>query len=127
MRFLIRLLVSAAALGLTFWIVDLCWDGEILPLLIIALIFGLVNAFIRPLVVLLTCPLVILTLGLFVFVINVLMLWLTIWIANSLGFGFTCVPDFFWNLILGAIVLSIASWGVSLLVPDERERGRASR
>lgn len=127
MRFLIRLLVSAAALGLTFWIVDLCWDGEILPLLIIALIFGLVNAFIRPLVLLLTCPLVILTLGLFVFVINVLMLWLTIWIANSLGFGFTCVPDFFWNLILGAIVLSIASWGVSLLVPDERERGRASR
>ncbi len=127
MRFLIRLLVSAVALGLTFWLVDLCWDGQILPLLIIALIFGLVNAFIRPLVILLTCPLVLVTLGLFVFVINVLMLWLTIWIANSLGIGFTCVPDFFWNLVIGAIVLTIASWGVSLLVPDEREKGRTAR
>ncbi len=127
MRFLVRLLVTAVAMGLTFWIVDLCWDGQILPLIIIALIFGVVNALIRPLLIILTCPLIVLTLGLGIFVINVLMLWLTIWLANRLGFGFTCVPDFFWNLIIGAIVLSIASWGVSLLVPDERERGQASR
>lgn len=124
MRFLVRLLITAVAMGLTFWLVDLCWDGQILPLLLIALLFGAVNALIRPLLVLLTCPLIILTLGVFIFVINVLMLWLTIWLANRLGFGFTCVPDFFWNLIIGAIVLSIASWAVSLLVPDERERGR---
>jgi len=126
MRFLVRLLITAVALGLTFWIVDLCWNGEVLPLIIIALIFGVVNALIRPLVLLLTCPLVILTLGLFVFIVNVLMLWLTIWISNRLGFGFTCVPNFFWNLIIGAVVLSIASWAVSLLVPDELE-GKAPR
>ena len=81
MRFLVRVLINAVALGLTFWIVDLCWDGEVLPLLIIALIFGVVNALIRPLVPLLTCPLVILTLGLFLVIINGLMLWLTIWIS----------------------------------------------
>ncbi len=125
MRFLVRLLVSAVALGLTFWIVDLCWNGQLLPLIIIALIFGVVNALIRPLVILLTCPLIILTLGVFVFVINVLMLWLTIWVSYQLGLGFTCVPEFFWNLVLGAIVLTLVSWVVSLMVPDEGEAHRA--
>ncbi|MBP6787701.1 MAG: phage holin family protein [Candidatus Promineofilum sp.] len=127
MRFIIRLLISAVALGVTFWLVDLCWDGQVLPLIIIALLFGLVNALIRPLLIILTCPLIVLTLGLGIFVINVLMLWLTIWLANRLGFGFTCVPDFFWNLIIGAVVLSLVSWGVSLLIPDDMEKGRQSR
>ena len=127
MRFIIRLLISAVALGVTFWLVDLCWDGQVLPLIIIALLFGLVNALIRPLLIILTCPLIVLTLGLGIFVINVLMLWLTIWLANRLGFGFTCVPDFFWNLIIGAVVLSLVSWGVSLLIPDDMEKGRKSR
>lgn len=126
MRFLIRVLINAVALGLTFWIVDLCWDGQVLPLIVIALIFGVVNAFIRPLLTILTCPLIILTLGLFIVVINGLMLWLTIWVSRALGFGFTCMPEMFWNLILGAIVLSLVSWGVSLLVPDKLEKGRQS-
>lgn len=127
MRFLTRLLINAVALGITFYLVDLCWDGSLLGLIVVALVFGLVNAFIRPLVTLLTCPLVILTLGLFVFVINVLMLWLAIWLANNvLNTGFTCTPDFFWNLVIGALVLSLVSWGVSLLVPDKVEKGRKS-
>lgn len=121
MRFLVRVLINAVALGLTFWIVDLCWDGEVLPLLIIALIFGVVNALIRPLVTLLTCPLVILTLGLFLVIINGLMLWLTIWISQALGFGFTCMPDFFWNLVIGAIVLSIISGIATALIGDNNE------
>lgn len=124
MKFLVRLLVNAVALGVTFWTVNLCWDGQILPLLIIALIFGLVNAFIRPLLILMTCPLVFLTLGLFLLVINMLMLWLTIWISESLGVGFTCVPDFFWNIVIGALVLTAVSWVVSLLIPDDNERRR---
>jgi putative membrane protein len=126
MRFLIRVLINALALGITFWVVDLCWDGQVLPLLVIALIFGVVNALVRPLLTILTCPLIILTLGLFIIVINVLMLWLTIWISQALGFGFTCVPDFFWNLVLGALVLSVVSWAVSLLVPDKFEKGSRS-
>lgn len=118
MRFLIRLLINALALGLTFWLVDLCWNGEILPLIIIALIFGAVNALIRPLVTLLTCPLVVLTLGLFLVVINGLMLWLTIWLSRALGVGFTCMPDFFWNLVIGAVVLSIISGFATALIAD---------
>lgn len=119
MRFILRFLLNAAALAVTFYIVDLCWAGDVLQLLIVAAIFGLVNAFIRPLVTLLTCPLVILTLGLFVIVINMLMLWLTIWLGNVLGLGFECTPDFFWNIVLGSLVLSVASWATNLLIPDE--------
>jgi putative membrane protein len=69
----------------------------------------------------LTCPLVIVTLGLFLVVINALMLWLTIWISEALGFVFTCVPDFFWNLVIGAIVLSIISGLATALVKDDNE------
>jgi putative membrane protein len=121
MKFLIRLLINAVALGLTFWAVDLCWDGNVLPLLVIALIFGLVNALIRPLVTMLTCPLVILTLGLFLIVINVLMLWLTIWLSRLAGIGFTCMPDFFWNLIIGAIVLSVISGVATAVIADDND------
>lgn len=128
MRFLIRLLINAAALGITFYLVDLCWDGSIMGLIIVALVFGVVNALVRPIITLLTCPMIILTLGLFIFVINILMLWLTIWFSYSvLGTGFTCVPEFFWNLVIGAFVLSLASWAVSLLVPDKMEKGRKSK
>lgn len=125
MKFLVRLLVNAVALGLTFWIVDLCWDGDVLLLLVIALIFGVVNALIRPLVTLLTCPLVILTLGLFLVVINGLMLWLTIWLSRAIGVGFTCLPDFFWNLVFGAIVLSIISGIATVFIKDGGEHHRS--
>ncbi len=124
MKFLVRLLINAVALGLTFWIVDLCWNGEVLPLLVIALIFGVVNALIRPLLTLLTCPLVVLTLGLFLIVINGVMLWLTIWLSRAIGVGFTCMPDFFWNLVFGAIVLSIISGIATAIVSDDGERRR---
>lgn len=122
MKFLLRVLINAIALGLTFWLVDLCWDGEVLPLLLIALIFGVVNALIRPLLTILTCPLVILTLGLFLIVINALMLWLTIRLSMAFGVGFTCMPDFFWNLIIGSIVLSLISGVASALIKDDREK-----
>jgi putative membrane protein len=119
-RFLTRLLINALALGLTFWIVDLCWDGQVLPLILIALIFGLVNALIRPLITMLTCPFIILTLGLFLIVINGFMLWLTIWVSRLFGVGFSCMPDFFWNLVIGAIVLSIISGLATALISDEK-------
>lgn len=121
MKFLLRILVNALALGLTFWLVDMCWDGEVLPLLAIALIFGVVNALIRPLLTIMTCPLVILTLGLFLVVINALMLWLTIWISQAIGIGFTCVPDFFWNIVIGAVVLSIISGVATGLIKDDKD------
>lgn len=122
MRFFLRFLLNAAALAITFFIVDLCWAGDIWQLLLVAAVFGLVNAFIRPLITILSCPLIILTLGLFVIVINIFLLWLVIWIGKALGLGFICVPPVFWNLVFGALVLSVVSWITNLFLPDERER-----
>lgn len=125
MRFVLRFLLNAAALAATFFIVDLCWNGGILELLVIAAVFGLVNAIIRPIITILSCPLIILTLGLFVIVINIAMLWLTIWLGYTLGLGFTCVPDLFWNLVFGALVLSVASWITNLFLPDGNENNKS--
>lgn len=123
MRFLIRLIITAVALWAAVALVNgITFTGGWLSLLIVALIFGLVNAFVRPLLKLLTCPFILLTLGLFIFVINALMLWLTSALSASLGLGFH-VSGFaaaFW----GALVVSIVSVLLSIFVPDEkREEG----
>jgi putative membrane protein len=89
----------------------------------VALILGLVNAFIRPLLKFFTCPLIILTLGLFIFVINAAMLGLTSWVAGQLGIGFG-VAGFgaaFW----GALVISLVSLALTLLIRgEEKEKPR---
>jgi putative membrane protein len=120
MRFLVRLIITAVALWAAVALVNgITFTGGWLSLLIVALIFGLVNAFVRPFLKLLTCPLIFLTLGLFIFVINALMLWLTSALSASLGVGFH-VSGFaaaFW----GALVVSIVSVLLSIFVPDEGE------
>jgi putative membrane protein len=80
-------------------------------LLIVALIFGLVNAVIRPILILLSLPLEIITLGLFTFVINAFMLLLTSWIAQGMGLGFRV--DKFLSALLGALIISIVSFVLS--------------
>ncbi len=113
MRLLIRLIISALATGLTVWLVPgihltASSNGEkILTLLIVAAIFGVVNAVVRPLVTMAGACLVLLTMGLFLFVINALMLMLTAWLAGSLGFGFEV--DGFWWAVLGSIIISLAT------------------
>ncbi len=118
MRFLLRLVITAISLWAAVALVNgITFTGGWLSLLIVALIFGLVNAVVRPVLKLLTCPLVLLTLGLFIFVINALMLWLTSAFSVSLGLGFH-VAGFaaaFW----GALVVSIVSVLLSVFVPDE--------
>jgi putative membrane protein len=120
MRFFIRLIITAVALWAAVALVNgITFTGGWVSLLIVALIFGLVNAFVRPLLKLLTCPLILLTLGLFIFVINALMLWLTSALSASLGLGFH-VYGFaaaFW----GALVVSIVSVVLSIFVPDDNE------
>jgi len=117
MRFLLRLVITAVALWAAVALVNgITFTGSWLSLLIVALIFGLINAVVRPLLKLLTCPLVLLTLGLFIFVINALMLWLTSTLSVSFGLGFH-VSGFaaaFW----GALVVSIVSVVLSIFVPD---------
>jgi len=89
MRFLIRLLVNAAALWVATRLVPgVTFDGGTLPFLGVALVFGVVNAFIRPVMQVLAFPLILVTLGLFLLVVNGLMLWLTSSLSASLGLGF---------------------------------------
>lgn len=117
---LLRLIINAVALLVTAWFVpDIHLGaagpnpstGDWITLLIVALIFGLVNAVIRPVVFLLSLPLTILTLGLFTFVINAFMLLLTSWIAQGLGLGFRV--DGFLSALLGALIISVVSFVLS--------------
>ena len=119
-RFLIRLIVNAFALWVAIQIVPgIVYDGTNTSLLMIALIFGVVNALVRPLIVLLTCPLVILTLGLFLLIINALMLALTEAISNSFNLGLYI--EGFLPTFLGAIVISIVSGIINVVLKDNRE------
>ena len=114
---LLRWIINAVALAVAATIVSgIHVDGGWLVLALVALIFGLVNALIRPVVALLTCPLIILTLGLFTLVINAAMLLLASWIAGLLGIGF--MVDGFWPAFWGGLVISIVSIILSMLVHE---------
>jgi len=117
MPFLIRLLVNAAALWVATRLVPgVTFDGGTLPFLGVALVFGVVNAFVRPLMQVLTFPLILFTLGLFLLVVNGLMLWLTSSLSASLGLGFHVTG--FWAAFWGAIVVSVTSLLLSTLIRD---------
>ncbi len=117
MRFLLRLLINAAALWVATRIVPgVTHSGSEASLFAVALVFGLLNALLRPLLALLSCPLLILTLGLFTLVINAFILWLTSALSGSLGIGFHV--DGFWAAFLGALVVSIVSILLSIFVRD---------
>ena len=121
MGFLIRLLVNAAALWVATRIVPgVSYQGDVLPFLGVALVFGVVNAIIRPITKVLTFPIIILTLGIFIFVINGLMLWLTGSLSTSLGLGFHVTG--FWAAFWGALVVSIVSTMLSMFVGDSDRR-----
>lgn len=114
MRFLLRLLVNAAALWIATQIVPgVRHSGPWTSLLLVALVFGLLNAIVRPILKLLTCPLILLTLGLFTFVINALMLWLTSAVSESFGLGFHV--DGFIPAFLGALVVTVVSVLLSVI------------
>ena len=117
MSLIVRLLINAVALLVAAWLVPgihlSAARGQAVPndwltLAIVALIFGVVNAIIRPIVLFLTLPLNILTLGLFTFVVNALMLLLTSWIAEGMDLGFRV--DGFWPALLGALIISVVSF-----------------
>ena len=118
MRFLLRFLINAAALWVATQIVPgVQHTGPRTSLLLVALVFGVLNAIVRPILKLLTCPLIILTLGLFTFVINALMLWLTSAVSESFGLGFHVTG--FGPAFLGALVVTIVSVLLSVFVRDD--------
>ena len=124
-RILLRLLVNAIALWVAVEIVPGIYAESPLTILIVALIFGVVNAIIRPAIAFFTCPMIVLTLGLFIFVINAVMLWFTAWVARTLDLGFG-ITGGFWSAFWGALVISLVSFAISLLIKDE-DRGRDKR
>lgn len=94
--------------------------GEWWQIAVVAFIFGLANAIIRPILKFLTCPLILLTLGLFTLVINALMLWLTAWIStNVFALGFEV--NGFWAAFVGALVVSIVSFVLNLVVREAED------
>jgi putative membrane protein len=113
----VNALALAAAAGLVEGI-RVTGDNQALQLVVVALIFGVINAVIRPVVMLFSIPFIVLTLGLVIFVINALLLMLTGWISNQLGLGFHV--DGFWSAVLGSIVVTIATWLLELVLPDGR-------
>jgi putative membrane protein len=131
-----QFLVRAGLTGFALWVVTLVVSGiefvggdtilqRIGIIVVVAVIFGLVNAIIKPIVQLISIPLYILTLGLIHVVINALMLWITSWITENTTHWGLYIDDFWWTAIWAAIVLSIVSWVLSLLVRDAT-RTRAS-
>ncbi len=117
-KFIIRWVINAVALFAAVWIVPgIDYLGDWVGILWLALIIGLLNSLVRPLLKFLTCPLIILTLGLFTLVINTGMLLLTRTIGQSLGIGLSV--DSFWSALLGSLVMSLVSIVMSVIFRDE--------
>ncbi len=119
-KFILRWAINAVALYLAVLLlpgIDLASAPT--SILWLALIFGLVNALVRPLISILTCPLIILTLGLFTLVINTFMFWLTSVIGQSFGIALTITDPVWWNAFLGGLVVSIVSVVLTLMLKDE--------
>jgi putative membrane protein len=121
MRFLLRLVITAFALWLAVrFVPGIGWSGGPLGLLGVAVVFGLLNALVRPILAALSCPLVILTLGLFLIVLNGFMLLLTAWVSGELGLGFTV--DGIVPAIVGAFVVALTSAILNLFVAEPKKR-----
>ncbi|ORT57737.1 phage holin family protein [Streptomyces sp. CB03238] len=125
MNFLVKTLANAAALAVAIWLLaDITLTGDstgkkALTLVLVALVFGIVNILVKPVVKLLTLPLFILTLGLFTLVVNALMLLLTSWLADKLDLNFHV--EGFWTAVLGGLIISVVSWAMNVVLPDGRD------
>ena len=115
MQLLVRLLINAAALWVATQLVQgISFTGDWRLLFVVALVFGVLNVSVRPVLMLLTIPFLIVTLGLFTFVLNALMLWLTSAVSGALGLGFHV--EGFWAAFVGALVVTVVSFALSLFV-----------
>jgi putative membrane protein len=123
-KFLLWVVVNALALAAATLLLDgITLTGasdadRAVALVLVALVFGVVNAVVRPVVKLLALPFLILTLGLLIFVINAFMLLLTSWVSGQVGLGFHV--DGFGTALVGALVVTVATWALELVLPGDR-------
>ncbi|HEY5940463.1 MAG TPA: phage holin family protein [Gemmatimonadales bacterium] len=118
---LLHWVLNAAALWVAAAIVPgLDFNGGVGRLLLVAAVFGIVNTTLRPLLTILTCPLILVTLGLFTLVINALMLLVTGWLSETWNLGFTVMG--FWAAFWGGLVVGVVSMALSLLLPAKASR-----
>ena len=114
MSILIRLLINSVALWMATLVPGVSFSGNLVLLLVVALIFGILNTALKPVLMFLTFPALLLTLGLFTFVLNAFLLWLTGRLSDSLGLGFHVSG--FAAAFVGALVVSIVSLFLSMFV-----------
>ena len=125
MRLILRLVINAVALMVAAWLLTgISVAGgstsrNALTLIVVAAVFGIVNAIVKPVVTFVSMPFVILTLGLLLLVINGLMLLLTSWISDKIGVSFHV--DGFWTAVLGALILSVVSSVLNRVLPTRRD------
>ncbi len=126
MKFIIRLGINAVALWAAIellgkWGQRLSFTSNwgIAGIVLLALIFGLLNAILRPFLKILSCPLLVLTLGLFTLVINMLLFALTGWVGHFVGLNLTIADPFWWNAFLGGLIVSVVSFILNLVLHDE--------
>ncbi|MDT0545538.1 MULTISPECIES: phage holin family protein [Streptomyces] len=122
---LVKTIANAGALWVAIWLLkDITLTGDntgrkAITLILVALVFGLVNVVVKPVVKLLAFPLFILTLGLITLVINALMLLLTSWLAGK--FDLTFHVEGFGTAVIGALIISIVSWALHVVLPDDKD------
>lgn len=125
-----KIILTVLANALALWVAAVLINGIefggsgtdlALTVILVAAIFGVVNAVIKPVLQLLSLPLVIVTIGLFLIVINAAMLSLTSWLAGVLGLDFH-VDSFFWDAILGGLVISVISMATDMVLPSDKAR-----
>lgn len=130
-NFLIRTGINAVALWVAAWLVDgivlaedeATFASTFTTVLLVALIFGVVNAVVKPIAKVLAFPFIVLTLGLFTFVVNAFLLQLTEWISDPLGLSFV-IEAFWWDAVIGALIITIVSMILNWILPEKEDLER---
>jgi putative membrane protein len=123
MKLIVRWIIGAIAIAVAVWLIPgirIEGNNAWIVVGVMAIVLGLVNAIIRPILAFLSCGFIVLTLGLFMLIVNGISFWLASWIAvNWLNIGF--YVDGLWPAILGSIVVSIVTFLLAILLPDTKE------
>lgn len=128
-NFLIKVGINAVALWVAayavsgFHLADSAtdWQQQALTIVLVALLFGVVNAVLGSLARFLSFPAIVLTLGLFTFIVNAFLLQVTEWLAGPLGLDFS-IDEFFWDAVFAALIVSLVSWLLDAVLPGDRDR-----